>query len=266
MPSRNEPCFCGSGKRFKHCHGTYIVNRPDAPIENWHVTPQPVRNAFDQSQIARVRHYQHARPVELDIDEFDEPSGPPLPPEEIEAARVSLARWQSPDAFKASVDALCARCVSKDWFNRPQLKFLHDAFVLARFARHQRVDVVCLAESSAQWPDGFVRVAGKTHNIEVTSTHGGRTLGEEYREVKGPTMDPVENWVARGESIPKYLDDTVSAKSKKHYSAPCWLVVYLNISEYGIRQKETETTITQVKARYASSFEAISVLWKGCLY
>ena len=19
---RNEPCFCGSGKKFKHCHGT----------------------------------------------------------------------------------------------------------------------------------------------------------------------------------------------------------------------------------------------------
>jgi SEC-C motif len=60
MPSRNGPCFCGSGKRFKHCHGSYTVNRPDAPIENWHATPQHVRHAFDQSQMARVRHYQHA--------------------------------------------------------------------------------------------------------------------------------------------------------------------------------------------------------------
>jgi hypothetical protein len=153
------------------------------PIEDW------IDKAID------------ADPVELDIDEFDEPSGPPLSPEEIEAARLSLARWQIPDAFKAEVDALCARCVSKNWFNRPQLKFLHDAFVLARFARHRRVDEVRLAEPSAQWPDGFVRIAGKTHNIEVTSTHGGRKLGEEYREVKGPTMDPVEDWVARGESI-----------------------------------------------------------------
>jgi hypothetical protein len=207
-----------------------------------------------------------ADPVELDIDEFDEPSGSPLSPEEIEAARVSLAQWQSPDVFKTAVDALCARCVSKDWFNRPQLKFLHDAFVLARFARHQHVDEVRLTELSAQWPDGLVRVAGKTHNIEVTSTHGGRKLGEEYREVKGPTMDPVENWVARGESIPKFLDETVSAKSRKHYGAPCWLVIYLNISEYGIRQKETEVTIAEIKARYADSFEGISVLWKGSLY
>jgi hypothetical protein len=138
--------------------------------------------------------------------------------------------------------------------------------VLARFARHQRVDDVRLAESSEQWPDGFVRAASKVHNIEVTSTHGGRKLGKEYREVKGLTMDPVEDWVARGDSIPKFLDEAVAAKSGKRYGAPCWLVVYLNISEYGIRQKETEAAISQIKARYASSFEAISVLWKGRLY
>jgi hypothetical protein len=58
----------------------------------------------------------------------------------------------------------------------------------------------------------------------------------------------------------------VRAKSQKHYGSSCWLVVYLNISEYGIRQKETEEVIALVKAPYAMSFEAISVLWKGRLY
>src|SRR5271166_4789002 len=96
------------------------------------------------------------------------PPGPPLSALEIKAAWVSLAQWQSPDAFKAAVDALGARCVSGDWFNRPQLKFLQDAFVLAHFTQRQDVDDVCLAEPSAQWPDGFARIAGKTHNIEVT--------------------------------------------------------------------------------------------------
>ena len=204
--------------------------------------------------------------VELDIDEFNEASGPPLSPEEIEAARVSLTRWQDPRAFKVEVDALCARCVSRDWFNRTQLKFLHDAFVLARFALHSHVNEVRLAEASVQWPDGFVRIEGKTHNIEVTSTHGGRRLGEEYREISGPTLDTVENWAERADTIPNFLDEAISKKSKKGYSAPCWVVVYLNISEYGIRQRETEATIAQVKARYASAFEAISVLWKGRLY
>jgi hypothetical protein len=138
--------------------------------------------------------------------------------------------------------------------------------VLARFARDQRVATVRLAKTSEQWPDGYVRFDGKTRNIEITSTHGGRRLGQEYREVKGPTMDPVENWIARADSIPKYLDEAIGAKSKKRYSSPCWLVVYLNISEYGVRQKETETVIEELKARYASSFETISVLWKGRLY
>ena len=72
--------------------------------------------------------------------------------------------------------------------------------------------------------------------------------------------------VARSDVIAKFLDEAVSAKRGKYYSAPCWLVVYLNISEYGIRQKETEAIIAEVKARYGSSFEAISVLWKGRLY
>jgi hypothetical protein len=115
-----------------------------------------------------------ADPVELDIDECDEPSGPPPSPEEIEAARIALARWQSPD--------------------------------------------------------------------------------------------PVEDWIERAESIPKFLDKAISEKIEKHYGSACWLVIYLNISEWGIRQKETEATIAEAKARYASSFEAISVLWKGCLY
>jgi hypothetical protein len=207
-----------------------------------------------------------ADPVALDFDEADEPSGPPLSPEEIKEAQDALSRWQSGSEFKGTVDALSARCVSEDWFNRPQLKFLHDAFVLARLAMRGSVDGVRLAETSARWPDGFVRIAGKVHNVEVTSTHGGRKLGKEYREVKGPTMDPVENWVERADSIPRFLEEAVAAKSRKHYSAPCWLVVYLNISEYGIRQKETEAVIQDVKARYGHAFEAISVLWKGRLY
>jgi hypothetical protein len=138
--------------------------------------------------------------------------------------------------------------------------------MLARFAQRRKVVQARLAESTAQWPDGFIRLGGQTHNIEVTSTHGGRKLGEEYREVKGPPMDPVENWIERAESIPKFLDEVVGAKSRKRYSAPCWLVVYLNISEYGIRQKETEVVIEEIKARYRQAFESISVLWKGRLY
>jgi hypothetical protein len=54
MSSPNEPCF------WEKRHGTYTADCPDAPIENWQATPHRVRDAFDQSQMTRVTHYQHA--------------------------------------------------------------------------------------------------------------------------------------------------------------------------------------------------------------
>lgn len=199
-------------------------------------------------------------------DDDDEPVGPPPPERELDAAQQLLVQWQSPDDFSNTTLAMCKRCRSGDYFNRPRLKFLHDAYVLAEFARLKASDSVRLAAPSDQWPDGFVKLQGQIHNIEVTSTHGGRKLGQEYRHVVEPTLDPVENWIERANSIPKYLDEAISGKSQKNYSSPCWLVVYLNISEYNIRQIETEQVIAATKARYAAAFVDISVLWKGKLY
>jgi hypothetical protein len=82
----------------------------------------------------------------------------------------------------------------------------------------------------------------------------------------GLRSDPVEDWEARANSIPKYLDEAISGKTKKNYSSPCWLLVYLNINEYGIRQTETEHVIAATEARHAAAFVNITVLWKGRLY
>jgi hypothetical protein len=207
-------------------------------------------------------------PLPVDLDDDDESSviGPPLTTEEIQAAQVRLARWQSVQAFNADTTALCDRCTSPDYFLQSRLKFLHNARVLAEFARLQNVDQVRLANYDENWPDGFVVIQNRPFNIEVTSTHSGRKLGDEYRHATCLQFDPVENWEARANSIPKYLDEAINSKSKKNYSSPCWLVVYLNISEYGIRQTETEQVIAATKARYAAAFVDITVLWKGTLY
>jgi hypothetical protein len=53
---------------------------------------------------------------------------------------------------------------------------------------------------------------------------------------------------------------------RRWVESSCWLVVYLNISEWGIRQSETEAIIAATKARYADAFEAISFLWKDRSY
>jgi hypothetical protein len=199
-------------------------------------------------------------------DDDDEPRGPPLTDNVLDAGQLLLIRWQSPQAFSKTTLAMCRRCPSRDYFNRPRLKFLHDAYVLAKFAILIEAENVRLAAPSDQWPDGFVRLQDQIYNIEVTSTHGGRKLGQEYRNVMKPTLDPVENWIKRADSIPEYPDEAIGSKSKKNYASPCWLVVYLNISEYDIRQSETEQMIAATKARYSEGFVAISVLWKGKLY
>jgi hypothetical protein len=46
----------------------------------------------------------------------------------------------------------------------------------------------------------------------------------------------------------------------------CWLVVYLNIDEWGIRQTQIEQVIIDTIFRYRDRFENLSVLWKGKLY
>lgn len=207
-----------------------------------------------------------AQPLPAYEDEDLWPSGPSLNKYEIKVVREQLAKWQQPDAFKCATRAIWSRCKAEEWFNRLYLKFLHDAYVLAEFASLWPAESVRLASASEQWPDGNVKIAGINHLIEVTSTHGGRKLGEEYRGPQMMTMDRVENWVARAESIPRYLDEAIHAKRRRNYSSPCWLVVYLNIGEYGIRQIETERSIEVIKQRYSSSFEAITVLWKGKLY
>jgi hypothetical protein len=162
-----------------------------------------------------------ADPLTIEMDDVDdEPVGPRPTESEMDTARQLLVQCQSPDDFSKTTLSMCRRCLSRDYFNRPKLNFLHDAYVLAKFAKLRGAESVRLAAPSDQWPDGFIKLRGRIHNIEVTSTHGGRKLGQEYRHVKEPTADPVENWVERANSIPKYLDEAISGKSQKKLRRP----------------------------------------------
>jgi phosphatidylserine decarboxylase len=107
-----------------------------------------------------------------------------------------------------------------------------------------------------------VRIDGKTYEVEVTSVHGDRKLGDEYKTLVAPNLDPVDKWVERGRQIPDALEAAIKAKVAKHYAARPWLVIYLNINEYGLLRSVTERAIEKIKQRYGASFEAIFVLWK----
>jgi hypothetical protein len=206
---------------------------------------------------------------DLDLEDDESvPADPSPTPEEIDAACAELSKWQPVGAFQRVEKPFRLRNANPDFFLRPGLKFLHDAYVLAKFAAKIGADQVRLADRRDQWPDGFVRVSKRTIKVEVTSTHGGRKLGEEYREPRGMQSDTIEDWHARADSIPRYLDiaicDKVSLYGARY--CDCWLVVYLNIDEWGVRQREIEQVITETMTRYSDYFREISVLWKGKLY
>jgi hypothetical protein len=200
--------------------------------------------------------------------EFDDlETGPPLSADELNSAHTDLARWRMPADFRLAVHRLHKRCRSWE-FRGPERKFLLDAWTLAELVRHKSVDQVRLADPSEQWPDGYVQIGRKIENVEVTAAHlPGRRMWDEYKPGEKLVVehDPVEDWVARAEAIPAALDKAIADKKKKRYGSKTWLVVYLNISEWGIRQAETELIIAQTKQLYADSFDKLFVLWKDKL-
>jgi hypothetical protein len=203
----------------------------------------------------------------LDLSEIDDGEVTPrLSLDELAKARANLSRWLSPNDFRSLVCRLCKGCRAADFFNAPTINFLRDAWVLAEFARHKKVDRVRLSESRDQWPDGHVESGGVSMNVEITSaTIAGRKLGAEHRFPGKAELDPVDNWVQRANAIPGALDKAIRDKAAKRYGSPVTLVVYLNINEYGIRQEAVETEIAAITQRHASSFQGLHILWKDKL-
>jgi hypothetical protein len=207
----------------------------------------------------------------LEVVDSDDNEIIPIPlrsAHELTNARANMTAWQSPIDFQRTVKALHAGCRSGDIFNNPRLKFLLDAWILAEFTFCWPVDQVRLTRPNEQWPDGQIRIGTAIENVEVTSAHEpGRRIGAEYKFTGKAELDPVENWERRAATIPAALEKAIGDKIEKHYSncGRMWLVVYLNINEYGIRQGECEALIAAIKHRHASSLGNLFVLWKDKL-
>lgn len=65
-PSRNAPCPCGSGKRFKHCHGAFgRKERSRTEVES-NIDEKKIREllrAHEAREMLRKRHQGHGRPL-----------------------------------------------------------------------------------------------------------------------------------------------------------------------------------------------------------
>jgi hypothetical protein len=201
----------------------------------------------------------------LEID--DDPGAPPLTDDELKDVHERLAVLRSPGEFRQAVGDALKRCPRSEVFNKPKFKFLLDAWTLAEFIRHKPADRVRLAGPRERWPDGFVRIGQRTENVEVTvALSEGRKMGDEYKDgAEKAELDPVDKWAERADGIPAALEMAIEKKVAKRYGSDLWLVVYLDINEGGIRQREIEQAIAAIKERHAQSFGALFVIWKDKL-
>ncbi|AWL96807.1 hypothetical protein [Bradyrhizobium ottawaense] len=177
--------------------------------------------------------------------------------------RKALEAWQTPEQFKAKIDALADAVDSEALFNRNETQFLRDAMTLETFTRYRATEQVRLASANDQWPDGFIGTPKEPVNIEVTEVmEEGRKRGDEYKEGAQPLDGNAEDWRRRALDIPVQLEKAIKRKKNKGYGKKCKLVIYLNMSNYGVLQKETEAKIAAIKAKYAADFQEICVLWQ----
>jgi hypothetical protein len=181
----------------------------------------------------------------------------------LAAGRQELAAWQEPTHFVAKVEELAAPVKSESLFNNAAAGFLLDAMVLAEFTKFRSTERVRLVDQREQWPDGQIGTPHKPVNVEVTEVlEEGRRRGDEYRKDGQPESGTAEDWRERAQAIPGQLEKAIQRKVGKGYAKNCVLLVYVNMSNFGILQEETEAAIAKVKAKYADSFQEICVLWQ----
>jgi hypothetical protein len=135
--------------------------------------------------------------------------------------------------------------------------------VLAEFTKFRPTQKIRLTAEKERWPDGQMGAEQTPIDIEVTEVlEEGRRRGEEYRNEGQPQDGNAEEWRKRALAIPGQLEEAIKRKRQKGYGTKCKLLIYLNISNYGVLQKETEAAIAAIKAKYANDFQEISVLWQ----
>ena len=177
--------------------------------------------------------------------------------------RTALERWQTPAEFTAKIDELADLVESEPLFNLTGVQFLLDAMILGMFAEYRPTESIRLAGEKDQWPDGYTGTEKTPVNVEVTEVlEEGRKRGQEYRNDAQPLDGNAEDWRKRAQAIPGQLEKAIKRKKQKGYGKNCTLVIYLNMSNYGVLQKETEAAIAAVKAKYAGDFQEICVLWQ----
>lgn len=181
---------------------------------------------------------------------------------EIADLQSRLTTWLPPE----EILRLVGRIGSLAYFCQSGLAFLRDAWIGAEFAKIRQLELVRLV--SDIYPDFEILSGGGIERFEaVEADDPERRRGDEYRDSSDHAQcDPIDSWIARAEQTPLWLAAACQKKANKRYGARANLVVYLNVGEYGIRQREIESCFPSATASVKGSFDAVWVLWKSKAY
>jgi hypothetical protein len=191
---------------------------------------------------------------------------PRLTRAERSTLRSQLCQWQPPDEMWHVANEAGDRIGSTNLFNQGGLEFLRDALTAAEFGKVRRANKVRLIPETDKWPDFELGVGGTTERFEVAEVDDPvRRRGDEYQLGK-VVCDPVTDWIARAEQTPAWITSVCQKKVDKCYGARTKLVLYLNVSDHGVRQIEIEASFPSATAVAREHFDAIWILWNNQAY
>ncbi|MGY4629618.1 hypothetical protein [Bradyrhizobium sp. USDA 4486] len=186
----------------------------------------------------------------------------------LSSSREWFWHWRSPAEVLKELDRI-NRTILSDYslfsgafVTHREAKQLREIWVLAKCAVPMDLPRIRLCPRDP--PDGYIGRGNEQIPAEILELlEPGRKRNLEF----GPhapsiSMDQVENWIRRAHAIPGALAHAIQKKKAKSYPQSTELFVYLNIGEYGIRQKQTEGAIRSLLAQPVDPFAAIHVRWK----
>lgn len=188
---------------------------------------------------------------------------------EVEAGSIWAHSWRSAVEMLAHAEDLMVKLGPADHLNQPGLAFVREAWAAAVFGQQRGAGAVRLVADN--WPDLELRFGNVVEAYEfVEADLPGRERGREYREAaaKGyPVEDwPVKEWVEAARIAPMALRTAAEKKAAKGYPATAGLLIYLNINEFGIRQREVEASFAEAVQPAEGRFTSVWVLWKSRCY
>lgn len=185
---------------------------------------------------------------------------------QIASLESDLTIWQSPIKMQAYLDEALHEVGSTVFFNQAGLAFLRDAWTAANFGIARNARQVRLV--SDVWPDFELQMGDEIEPFEaVEADDPKRRRGLEFRNFTDEILeDPVEDWIRRAEAAPAWIEKVCQGKAAKSYIAGANLVVYLNMGEYGIRQKQVEASFATSTTSVRSHFHTVWVLWQANAY